>query len=244
MNSADSSKDLIREEFSNKVREAVHTRNWVQLEHWSRQWIQMDPQNPEGFKWLARSATALNKIQMAAYAYGRLIDFEAQNEEARNFFARHPSSINEQSTRVMNKLDEESTSVPNANDPILNLQQREDLASAELGLAESYEKHQLWALASQRYLQSFEWYPSQAAALGAARSFHFNHQGQEGISFLRKQLYHFPEWVEGRLCLGRILSELGQRADAQREWQIVLQKDPNNKEAFDFLRGLMRENRW
>ena len=240
----DPSKDLLREEFSTRVREAVQNRNWSQLEHWAKQWIQFDPQQPEAFKWLARATTALNKIPIAAYAYGRLLDFEAQNEEARNFFTRHPSSLNEQSTRVLNKLEEGDATPKKSFAPVLNPQQRQEVAAMELGLAEKYESLELWSHASERYQQSFEWYPSQLAALGAARALVRSHQGLEAARFLRNQLYYFPNWVEGRLALGRVLAEIGQRADAQREWQAVLQLDPKNKEAFDFLRGLFRENQW
>lgn len=230
-------KELLREEFAKRVREAVQARDWNLLEHWSKQWIQFDPKHFEGFKWLARATVALNKIPRAAYAYARLLDFDPSNEEARNFFAKHPSVLDEKSQKFSQRLDE-AAPAPLDGAHLVSPDQRQKLSVAELELARSYEDLQLFAHAVSRYQQSFDWYPSQVSALGVARSLHRQRQSLEAIRFLRDQLYHFPTWVEGRTFLGRILFEVGKSADAQKEWQVVLQNDPNNAEALNFLRGV------
>jgi hypothetical protein len=106
-------------------------------------------------------------------------------------------------------------------------------------MAGLYKSFRLPAEASQRYLKSFEWQPTQLAALGVARSLHEQSKGIEAIKFLRAQLFHFPDWIEGRILLGRILHELGQMSDAQKEWQSVLRQDQDNREALDLLRGAL-----
>lgn len=230
-------KELLREEFGKRVREAVQARDWNLLEHWAKQWIQFDPKFSEGFKWLARATLALNKIPRAAYAYGRLLDFDPANEEAKNFFAKYPSAVDEKSQKFSQRLEENQT-VPLDGGHLVSPDQRQKLSAAELELAQIYEQLQLFAHATSRYQQSFEWYPSQVSALGVARANHKQRHSLEAIRFLREQLYHFPNWVEGRVFLGRVLFEMGKNTEAQKEWQIVLQNDPNNTEALNFLRGL------
>ncbi len=230
--------DLIREEFGKRVREAVTEKNWLRLEEWAKQWIQLDGQNPEAFLWLARGALALNKHSRAAYGYGRLLDFDKENEEARNFFKQNPSILSEQSEKRAQKISEDERALENPDRPVLRPDQRENLAALELELARRYEAYDLPIEASECYQASYSWFASQAAALGLARSLHRSHQGTEAIRFLRQQLYSYPSWTEGRLLLGRILMELGQKQEAQKEWQLVLQIENSNVEALNFLRNL------
>lgn len=243
--SSDSSKVFLRAELSSRIREALENRNWTQLEHWAKQWIQLDPRNSSGFKWLARAALATKQISRAAYAYGRLLDFDPNNEEARRFFAQYPSALQDQPLSVIQHL-KSSSGTPTANtvmragtDHLLSSEQRRSLAQLEYELAEAYSSYRLFAEAGQHYLKSYEWLPSRSAALGAARALHKQHRGHEAIRFLRTQIFQHPDWNEGRLLLGRILFEIGHRSDAQREWQLVLERDPSNKEATSFLRSLL-----
>ena len=96
----DSGKELLRAEFSRRIREAIALRDWPILEHWAKQWILIDANHEGGFKWLARASVALNKLKRAAYAYGRLLDFDPQSEEARKFFLDNPSVLSEQPASV------------------------------------------------------------------------------------------------------------------------------------------------
>ena len=231
---ANSSKVILRAELSSRIREALELRNWVQLEHWAKQWIQLDPDYPSGFKWLARATMALNQMPRAAYAYGRLLDFDPQNEEARNFFAQHPSSV------THNLKAAQSTPAPQGSgvsEHILTPEQRRLLAQKEFEMGETYSRFKLWAEAGHHYQKSFHWHPSKVAALESARTSHKQSKGLDATRFLRQQLYHYPDWSEGRLLLGRILHDLGHRSEAQREWQLVLERDPKNVEALNFLRG-------
>ncbi len=232
-----STKDLLREEFGKRVREAVQTRDWNLLEHWAKQWIQFDPKFPDGFKWLARSAVALNKVERAAYAYSRLLDFEPNSEEAKNFFSTHPSTVDEKAQKLSQTLAAPSPA-PTENSHMISPERRQKLSVAEFELAKLYEESQLFALAARCYAQSFDWFPSKASALGTARAYHFQRQSLEAIRYLREKLFHFPTWIEGRIYLGRVLFELGKSAEAQKEWQSVLQQDPHNNEALNFLRGV------
>ena len=121
---------------------------------------------------------------------------------------------------------------------LLTPDQRRLIATSELELAQNYEKFLLFAEASGRYKKSFEWHPSQASALGASRCLHKSQRGLEAIRFLREQVNAFPEWTEGRLLLARIHLDLGQKTEAQAEWQRILRMEPSNKEALAFLRNL------
>ncbi len=233
----ESGKDLLRTEFQKRIREAIALRDWSNLEHWSKQWMLIEPHFEGGFKWLARASVALNKHQRAAYAYGRLLDFEPNNEEAKKFFGEHPSALANQPQSVQKAAEAASPTTVNP-ESLLTPDQRRLIANAELELAQNYEKFLLFAEASARFKRSFDWQPSQAAALGASRSLHKSERGLEAIRFLREQVNSFPDWVEGRLLLARIHMEIGQKTEAQAEWQRILRMDPANREALAFLRAL------
>jgi len=233
---------LIHGELTKRIREALVLKDWPRLEHWAKQWILLAPGHGAGFKWLARGYLAQNKLAKAAYAYGRLLDFEADNEEARKFFAQYPSTLLDQPSAVSSSLKRGAQAVQQEANPegsvILTPDQRREVAAGELRIAEAYEKFQLFTEAADRFRKSYDWHPSQKAALGSARCLHRVHRGLEAVNFLRQQVMQFPEWVDGRMLLARILFELGHLADAQREWQTVLRFDPEHREALQFLRTL------
>lgn len=228
---------LIHSELTKRIREALVLKDWPRLEHWAKQWILLAPAHGAGFKWLARAYLSQNKLPKAAYAYGRLLDFEADNEEARKFFAQYPSTLLDQPSAVAQSL--KKSPAPNPEGlVVLTPDQRRELAAVELRSAEAYERFHLYTDASDRFRKSYDWHPSQKAALGAARCLHRVHRGLEAVNFLRQQMLQFPEWVDGRMLLARVLFELGHLADAQREWQTVLKFDPEHREALQFLRTL------
>ncbi len=237
----DPSKELLRAEMGARVREALVLRDWLRLDHWARQWIQFEPRNPSGFKWLARAAMGLGKIQKASYAYGRLLDFEPSNEEARKFFAEYPSSLREQGSELRKAQAPESAprSAEEVRAQTLSPEQRKLLSERLLETADVHAQLELHGRASSLYKDSFAWQPTQAAALGAARALHKAQKSAEAVQFLLRQIGQFRGWIDGRLLLGRILFETGQTNAAQREWQEVLKIEPENKEAMSFLRSLL-----
>jgi len=241
--SFDAGRELLRTEMGTRIREALILRDWHRLAHWARQWIQTEPRNPSGFKWLARAAMGLGKIQKAAYAYGRLLDFDPANEEARKFFSEYPSSLRDQSTEIKKiKKPEVAPQGPDSlKEQTLSPEQRKTLATRLLEVADLHFQMELYARAARLYRESFDWQPSQTAALGTARCLHKAQKSPEAMQFLMKQLQQFRSWIEGRLLLGRILFETGQVKQAQREWQEALKIDPQNKEALDFLRALIKQ---
>lgn len=236
----DSSKIVLRAELSTRIREALQLRDWGQLEHWARQWIAVDPKNPNGFKWLARASIAQNRLKKAAYAYGRLLDFDADNSEARRFFANYPSTLQEQPESVRRSM-----KTPGAEDEekktgvLLTPEQRKLLGQTELDLADMYNRFRLFAEAGEAYQRSHSWQPSQLSALGTARALHAQHRGLEAVKFLRQQLFHFTDWHEGRVLLGRILFDLGHVSEAQKEWQLVLKQNGEHREALDLIRSCL-----
>jgi len=224
-------KEYLKDELKTRVKEALLSRDWKNMERWARQWIIMEPNSPEGFRWLARSAFALNDFERASYAYNRVMDFEPQNDEAKRYFTEYPS-------QKANAF-EERKKPSEAPDPAQKISTKDKslVAEKELELAKIYEALFQFSHAANAYLRSFQWKKSQSAGESYARSLHKIGRGLESIRFLREQLYEFPEWVKGRLVLGRTLFELGHSSDARREWQAVLAYDPENKEALEFLRG-------
>jgi len=239
---SESSLAHLRSEFVTQIQQALELRDWRQLEHWAKQWIQLEPRQPNGFKWLARASLAQNQIARAAYSYGRVLDFEPDSKEAKDFFTRNPSALQNQPQTITQSVKStilQSAKKPSATDPILKPDQNKKLSDLEIKLAESYFNFSLFAQAAAAYKRAFDWDKNKDSALGYARSLKHSQQGQEAIKFLREQLYFFSDWTEGRLLLGRVLFECGQRSDAQREWQLVLEQDPNNKQALNFLRVLM-----
>ena len=155
----DSSGELLKKELGARVRDCVQLRDWVQLEHWAKHWIQLVPRSPDGFKWLARSSVALKKLKRAAYAYGRLLDFDPDNAEAKKFFADYPSTLDEQSAAVAanaTSAGTKSTTVAIPDSRLMTTEQRQALAVAELKLAQQYDECKLFGEAAERYLKSFD----------------------------------------------------------------------------------------
>jgi cytochrome c-type biogenesis protein CcmH/NrfG len=253
--STDSSIVVIRAELSSRIREALSERDYAQLEHWAKQWIQLDPRNPSGFKWLARAATATQQISRAAYAYGRLLDFDPKNEEARKFFAQFPSTLQDQPLSVhqhlksagfkfshsaQNQIGPQEAKARSQSNSALQMSaaSRKHLAQLEYELGDAYQAERLFTQAGEAYFRSFERLPSRNAALGLAKCLHRQNRSIEGIKFLRTQLFQFPDWSEGRLLLGRLLFEYGHRSEAQREWQLILEREPENTQALAYLKSL------
>jgi tetratricopeptide (TPR) repeat protein len=189
----------------------------------------------------------------AAYAYSRVLDFAPQNKEAVDFFRENPSlgtqasAVDKSQTIKSRSLsnirdhsfeNEQGSRVSQSSQPnmFLDPQKRAKLAAFELRAAEAYEENGLFSDAAAAFRRSFDWHPSRAAALGEARAHHLNHNSQESIRLVRGHLRSFPDWIDGRLLLARVLFEMGIRHEAQREWQLVLRQDTTNKEALDSLR--------
>jgi tetratricopeptide (TPR) repeat protein len=245
-------KNHLRSEMLGRIKEAVESKDWNQLDTISKQWIESDPMYGAPFKWLARASLALGHTAKAAYAYGRYLDFDKNFEEAKKFFKEHPSSLDSQPDSVRQTVGlkhAESYSAgygkkapSQASAQILEPENRRLIAEHEFILAETYKKFLLFAEASVHFLKSHEWHPSKAAALGYAVSMHRSQRGNEGVRFLRDQLFTYSDWTEGRLLLGKILFDIGLRGEAQREWQIVLDFEPNNIEALNYLRNLLAFN--
>ena len=80
-------KEYLKDELKKRVKEALLARDCKNMERWARQWILMEPNSSQGFKWLARATFALSDMERATYAYSRVLDFEPENEEAKKFFA-------------------------------------------------------------------------------------------------------------------------------------------------------------
>src|ERR1700749_4285488 len=72
-----------------RIQEAVEEKNWSGVEHWAKELLKYAPQKSLGFKWLARASLAQRKMDRAAYAYNRVLDFEPDSEEAKTVFAEN-----------------------------------------------------------------------------------------------------------------------------------------------------------
>lgn len=215
-----------------RIQEAVEEKNWASVEHWSKELLKYAPQKALGFKWLARASMALGKIDRAAYAYNRVLDFESDNEEARKFFADYQSnSMSEVSTTPAKDLSENDIF------HVLSPDQKSLLARAEFEAATAYESAKLYAEAAERFKKSFYWSPHPQAAYKAASMFHRCQRSPEALKLLRDTLSANPRWIEGHLLAGEIYFDLGQLTSAQNEWQTVLKLEPRNEEALKRLRS-------
>lgn len=226
---------IVLESLRQKIQRCLEEKDWKHLELLAKEWIRIDSRNAHGFKWLARASLALGKTERAQYAYNRVLDFEANNEEAKRFFTDHP---------VLNKNAAQDNATNSSNERVntapyqLNRDEKNKLARAEYDAGMAYEACQLFRQAAERYTESCQWRPTKEAALGVGRAYFRARKHAEAMKYLRDRLYQNPEWIEGRVLLGRILFDMGQIQSAQKEWQLVLNQDPENKEAFRYLRGL------
>ncbi|NCN28314.1 hypothetical protein GW915_12160 [bacterium] len=226
--------DTLVEEFLSRIEQAHKLGEWKIIEHWSKQWIQSPAKGAESFRWLGRASLALHKLERAAYAFNRILDYDVNDREAIEFFQDYPS------TAPDHKINQaENTGLVSPDDPRTSLspKQRLELAETEESLAKRYFDFGLYAESAQRYEQSFFWKASEQAALGLAKSLHRCGESHKAQKFLREKIYQNGEWIRGQLLLGNILFEMGQLRAAQTEWQNVLKADPNNGEALRLLRG-------
>ncbi len=224
--------DDLNAHFLIEIEEALRAKDWKRMESWSKRWIQLNQNDHRAFHWLARAYLAQKNFQRAAYSYNRVLDLDKNNVEARRFFRDYPSlSEGEQKAPTLeNKKN-------SASDLSVTPEKRKIIAECELNSAQAYEKENLFSDGAERYRKSFHWKASRESALGYARCLHRSHQSHQAIKFLRERLYQSPDWIEGRVLLGKLFFELDQKTSAQREWQTVLTLDKNNLEALNFLRG-------
>jgi tetratricopeptide (TPR) repeat protein len=222
------------------LREALELRDFRRMQSWSRTWIQNDPTCVDAFKWLARASLALKDFPRASYAYGRVLDLDSNNTEAQRYFQDYPSSAQNIPQRLQIQ---QKTSDVNDSELAVSPSQRERLARAEFQLGELYFEAKMIRRASEHFVESHNWHPTVQSALAAARALHQSHQSFEAIKLLREELKHEAGFSAGRVLLGRILFDGGAITEAQREWQKVMELDPQNKEALQLLRTLIFSKR-
>lgn len=213
-----------------RIQESVEEKNWPGVEHWAKELLKYAPQKTLGFKWLARASLAQGKMDRAAYAYNRVLDFESDNEEAKKFFSEHART-------EIKTMDASVSEVPEENVHLLSPEQKSFLGRAEFEAATAYESVSMFSEAADHYQKSFHWYSHPQAAYKAAEMFHKSHKSYEAMKLLRETLNVNPNWIEGHLLAGRIYFELGQLSSAQNEWQTVLKLDAKNIEALAKLRS-------
>jgi predicted Zn-dependent protease len=238
--------DRIRDEFLEKIQEALVLRDWERLESFAGQWLKLDQRNPSAFKWLARASVALNKMQRAAYAYGRILDFHPDNEEAKRFFADHPSTLNEAPQSLSKTLSKAPANEVRDPDESAFLKllpsERQEVAEKISTLAFDLLKKNICSKAAELFKIANDLSPSLKSILGLSRALQMISRAPQAIHLLKAELRSQPHWSEGRLLLGKILLETGQTQAAQREWQLVIRQDPDNKEALEFLKSLARNS--
>jgi tetratricopeptide (TPR) repeat protein len=239
-----STSDRIRDEFLEKIQEALVLRDWERLESFAGQWLKLDSRNPSAFKWLARASVALNKMQRAAYAYGRILDFHPDNEEAKRFFVDYPSTLSEAPAALVKSANR--TAVKDGRDPdeaaFLKLlpSERKETAEKITALARELLGRNIANKAAELFKIANDLSPAPESLLGLAQSLQKISRAAQAIHLLKDELRAQPQWSAGRLLLGRILLETGQTQAAQREWQLVMRHDPENRDAMEFLKSLAR----
>jgi tetratricopeptide (TPR) repeat protein len=237
--------DRLREEYLAKIQESLVLRDWERLESFAGQWLKAEPKNPSAFKWLARASIALSKVQRAAYAYGRLLDFHPDNEEAKKFFLDYPSSLQDAPASLTKQLAAKKGPVkdPDENSFLKLLpSERKDLSSKICDLAMELLSKNIANRAAELFKIANDLSPSASAILGLARSLQMISRAPQAVHLLRDELRAQPHWVAGRLLLGRILLETGQTQAAQKEWQLVIRQEPNNPEAIELMKLLAQHS--
>ncbi len=235
--------DQISNEYLGRIQEALSLRDWDRLESSASQWLKADPRNPSAFKWLARASVALNKIQRAAYAYGRLLDFQPANAEAKKFFVDYPSSLQDAPASLTKNLAKKEEK-PGDKDPdeaaLIKLlpSERREMSLKISELAAALLEKKIAHRAADLYRISYELNPGPGSLLGWARALQMISSTSKAVQLLKNELRGQPNWTAGRLLLGRILLESGQVQAAQKEWQVVIRQEPNNPDALDLLKQL------
>jgi tetratricopeptide (TPR) repeat protein len=216
-----------------RIQEAVEEKNWTSVEHWAKELLKYAPKKALGFKWLARASLAQGKIDRAAYAYNRVLDFESDNEEAQKFFADYARDeiTHKPVTFSVDKAETEDSF------HILNPEQKNFLGRAEFESGVAYEAVKMFSESADHYKKSFYWFAHPQAAYKAAEMMHKAQRSYEAIKLLRETINVNASWIEGRLLLAQVYFDLGQMTSAQNEWQAALKLDPRNQEALKKLRS-------
>ena len=214
-----------------RIHESVEEKNWKGVEHWSKELLKYAPQKTLGFKWLARASMALGKIDRAAYAYNRVLDYEPSSDEAKQFFADHARK------ELMPDPQPKAIAYQDDSQQVLSVEQKSFLGRAEFESGTAYETVSMFAEAAEHFQKSFYWFSHPQAAYKAAEMFHRAQKSFEAMKLLRETLNANPSWVEGYLMAARIHFDLGQLTSAQNAWQQVLKLEPRNEEALRRLRS-------
>lgn len=229
-----SSAKFLLDEIKDRICDCLEVKDWKGMSTWSRKWIEFDPKSGEGFKWLARASLQLKNANTTSWSYSRLLDFEPQNKEAIQYFKTFNQNKDDPSTASSKAKD-----IPVEPTLVLPKELRSKFALMELKIAKEYEKFKLYNQAYESYVKSFDWVKNEEATLGLCRMLIKLNRGLEALNFMKQRINSHPNWVEGRMQLGKILYSLGYKADAQREWQFILKQDPNNLTALKLLRSLL-----
>jgi len=219
------------------LKEAVLLKDWKGLERISNRLIKIDNSKIVGFKWLARSSLALNKLDKATWAYKRCLDIQSDFNEAIEHirtldFQKPKKAIQTDPIKLIPKNEKIASHL----DP----KDVENLALREKEMGQLYLEHKLYKRAVSCFEQSIHWDSKNYNTLYFLAYTQTKAKNEnDAINTLKKALAQTPKWIEGRLLLGEIYAHLGYHAEAQKEWQIVLGLDPKNEKALKNLTQLV-----
>ncbi|MBI2608876.1 MAG: tetratricopeptide repeat protein [Deltaproteobacteria bacterium] len=118
-------------------------------------------------------------------------------------------------------------------DPYIN----EKLAQKHLELGNLYLKYLRYDEALSEFSKATQLDKKQTyARLKQAHTLHKKGEKLKALEELKNLKKEAPEFLSGRIALGVLQYSLGHVIDAVEEWELVLQKDPQNEKALAYLK--------
>ncbi|MBT8441214.1 MAG: tetratricopeptide repeat protein [Gammaproteobacteria bacterium] len=225
--------------------------------------LRTDPQSERGLLLLARSHVGAGSLELAQDAYRRLIEVQPNHPLASNELADllarsgEPEQAEEVLRRKLELAPKDRRSASNLVEALL-LQGEMDAAEEEVrnlmefddpsGLAEFQLGRVMQAKSSgdeaiAAYKSALEKNPNATQALqGLTAALVDSGNPDEAIEYLTGHVNAYPEQVSARLLLGAVHARVGERDQAEAQFEKVIELQPNANRAYASLASLYPED--
>lgn len=200
------------------------------------QLLLLDNTNPEIFQMLATVYYDRGQFKKAIKTFKRALEIDPTYTDASvglsiilNDLGRY-----EEGKEVFETAQRELARTKTAGDPYLN----ERFATKHIDLGDMYFQYKRFNEAADQFLKALALTSKKAeVSLKVAESLHQCGDAKRALKMLRELTAEYPSFLPAQLKTGVVLFHAHRIVEAIEEWERVLMRDPNNKEAKEYIRA-------
>lgn len=218
------------------ARESFIAGKYEKAEVLLNQLLLLDNKNPEIFQMLATIYYDRGQFKKAIKTFKRALEIDPTYTDASvglsiilNDLGRY-----EEGKEVFESAQRELDRIKTAGDPYLN----ERFATKHLELGDMYFQYKRFNEAADQYFKALALTARKPeASLKVAEALHQCGDSKRALKMLRDLTAEYPSFVPAQLKLGVVLFHSHRIVEAIEEWERVLMRDPNNKDAREYIRA-------